>query len=99
LYNSFYIDLLILFSFAARDCYYFRCAVRAYYEKLQSKDRTPKEVHDVMTQAVTAATKGFQIEFDKQSTVANPKNDVGFLEEVCNSIYMQINNFHVYFEF
>jgi hypothetical protein len=52
-----------------------------------------------LTQAATAAIKGFRTEFDKQSAIANPKNDVGFLEEVCNSIYMQINNFHVYFEF
>jgi hypothetical protein len=74
-------------------------AVRAYYEKTQPKDRTPKGVHDVMTQAATAATKGFRTEFDKQSAVANPKNGVGFLEEVCNSIYLQMNNFHVYFLF
>ena len=30
-------------------------AVHAYYEKTQPKDRTPKGVHDAMTQAATAA--------------------------------------------
>jgi len=46
-----------------------------------------------MTQAATTATKGFRTEFDKQSVVGNPKNGVGFLEEVCNSIYLHMNNF------
>jgi len=34
-------------------------AMRTYYEKTKMQDRTPKGVHDAMTQAATTAIKGF----------------------------------------
>ncbi len=59
------------------------------------QDRTPKGVHDAMIQASTAAIKGFRTEFDKQSAIANPKNGIGFLEEVyifvCLFAYFLVN--------
>ncbi len=61
-------------------------AVRIYYEKTKPENRTPKGVHDAMIQAAAAAIKGFRIEFDKQSAIANPKNGVGFLQEVIISV-------------
>jgi hypothetical protein len=39
-----------------------------------------------MIKAAAAAIKGFRIEFDKQSAIANPKNGVGFLQEVIISV-------------
>ncbi len=69
-------------------------AVRTYYEKTKPEDRTPRGVHDAMTLAATAAIKGFRTEFDKQSAITNPKNGVGFLEEVCNFDCLQMNELH-----
>jgi len=72
--------------------------VRTYYEKTKSGDRTPKGVHDSMTLAAIATIKGFQIEFDKQSTITNPKNGAAmFLEEVCNFHCLQMDGLHDYF--
>lgn len=73
-------------------------AVRTYYEKTKQQDRTPKGVHDAMTQAAIAAIKGYRTEFDKQSAIANPKNGVGFLEEVCHFLCLQMHDlYYIYF--
>jgi len=68
-----------------------------YYEKTKSKDQTLKKIHDAMTLAATTTIKGFRTKFDKQSTITNLKNGVGFLEEVCYFNCLQMDELHDYF--
>ena len=67
-------------------------------ERTEESNQTPAGITAAMNDASHAKVKSFRSEFDKLTSVANPKNGPKFLEAVSLSMFFSYNFYTIYID-